>query len=90
MIQTDPFACIVDFSVGRGVPYDHRSVANTETCYAPNNQGRFYPIWRNVYDSSHFDLACEPIRSRSDSIEAFLQDEQLVQLHAFRTEEVQT
>jgi len=31
---------IVDFRSARWLPYDHRSVANTDTCSAPNKQGR--------------------------------------------------
>ena len=48
-------------SVGRGVtvelPYDYRSVAHTDTCFAPNILGRacFFFVWRPVWTASALD-----------------------------------
>ena len=48
LIDHTPY--IVDFRSAVESPYDHRSVANTDTCSAPNKQGRtcFFSVWRLV------------------------------------------
>ena len=44
---------IVDFRSADELPYDHRSVANVDTIYAPNILGRacFFSLWRPVRPS---------------------------------------
>ena len=44
---------IVDFRSADELPYDHRSVANVDTIYAPNILGRacFFSLWRLVRPS---------------------------------------
>ena len=55
--QIDHTPYIVDFRSARKLPYDHRSVANTDTCSAPNKQGRacFFSVWRPVWTASALD-----------------------------------
>ena len=38
--EIDHSPYIVDFRSARRLPYDHRSVANTDTRFEPNKQGR--------------------------------------------------
>ena len=46
----DHIPYIVDFRSAVGLPYDHRSVANTDTRFEPKKQGRgcFFSLWRLV------------------------------------------
>ena len=48
---------IVDFRSAVELPYDHRSVANTDTCFEPNILGRacFFSVWRPVWTASALD-----------------------------------
>ena len=48
---------IVDFRSARWLPYDHRSVANIDTRFAPNKQGRacVFSVWRPVRTASALD-----------------------------------
>ena len=68
-IQIDLFSCVVDFSVG------NRTIRSPvgckyRTCFAQITRVAFFPY--GACTTLPFDLACVPIRSRSDSIEAFL------------------
>ena len=48
---------IVDFRAALWLPYDHRSVANTDTRFEPNKQGRacVFSVWRPVWTASALD-----------------------------------
>ena len=48
---------IVDFRSAMWLPYDHRSVANTDTRFEPNILGRacVFPVWRPVRTASALD-----------------------------------
>ena len=50
---------IVDFRSADELPYDHRSVANVDTIYAPNILGRacFFSLWRLVRPSQDGERA---------------------------------
>ena len=52
LIDHSPY--IVDFRSAIWLPYDHRSVANTDTRFAPNILGRgcFISLWRQVWTAS--------------------------------------
>ena len=55
--RTDNSPYIVDFRSARNLPYDHRSVANADTRFAPNKQGRacVFSAWRPAWTASALD-----------------------------------
>ena len=52
--RIDHLRYIVDFRSAIWLPYDHRSVANTDARSAPNKQGRacVFSVWRPVRTAS--------------------------------------
>ena len=91
MIQIDLFPCVVDFSVGTGVPYDHRSVANTERASRQITRVAFFPYGACTTPPILTLPVCQSdlVLIRSKRFYEY-RTNNLVQLHAFSTEEVQT
>ena len=56
-ITNRPYLYIVDFRSAVGLPYDHRSVANTDTRFEPKTGSRVFFPWRLVRPSQDGERA---------------------------------